>query len=143
MDNQQMLANAKHLSCLLCRMTGCPRVLIVDDMEADRLWLRRLLNEFQCEIEDCGTGEEAVKLIEERSFDIVFIDLVLPTMSSDEVISLFTQKKPGVHFVLVTGHPEAPVLSRALKSGAKLVFDKPLKAETLALFFRPRNHEPT
>lgn len=142
MDAQDMLANAKHLSCLLCQMTRIPTVLIIDDNKDERDLLILEIEKFECHYEQCGTGEEAVELLKAKKFDVVFLDVILPKICGDEVLNIVAGTHPETHFIVVTGYPESPVISRALRSGATLVFQKPIRAETLALFFRP-HHERT
>lgn len=139
---EDMLANAKHLTCLLCQMTRTPRVLVVDDTRDDLEHMLKMLKRFECEAVGCRTGEEAEALLSSDKFDVVFLDVRLPKLSGHDILERVAGNYTDTNFVVVTGFPDAPVTSRALRSGAKLVFEKPLRADILALFFKP-HHERT
>jgi len=64
------------------------RVLIVDDDESTRLLLERLLEAIpDLEATLAGDGKEALKLLAERSFDLVLLDLLMPGMGGIQALT--------------------------------------------------------
>src|SRR4051812_34945240 len=59
-------------------MSNSNLVLIVDDNEHARRKIRRILQPFDCEFFEAATGEEALALIKEHAFRVVFLDIRLP-----------------------------------------------------------------
>ncbi|MDP2227967.1 MAG: response regulator [Moraxellaceae bacterium] len=65
------------------------RVLVVDDSAAVRQYmlakLRQLAGDsFIVEAEQAASGEEALALVEQRPYDLVFLDVVMPGMGGHE-----------------------------------------------------------
>ena len=54
------------------------RILIVEDDNAVRQTMVDLLSEAGFEVEGAGDGEEALKIVQENSFNIVITDLKMP-----------------------------------------------------------------
>jgi len=62
------------------------RILLVDDDRGLCLALSTLLNDEGHVVETAGDGPEALALLRERAFDIVLLDIGLPTMSGLDVL---------------------------------------------------------
>ena len=80
------------------------RVLIVDDEPLARDRLRALLrNEAVTIVAECGSGPEAVELIQRERPDVVFLDMQMPGCDGLQVVSRLTEdERPAV--VFVTAH---------------------------------------
>jgi two-component system LytT family response regulator len=71
------------------RPTGPLRVLIVDDEEPARVLLREYLVAAGVEVvAECRNGFEAVKAVNERHPDLVFLDIQMPKLNGFEVLEL-------------------------------------------------------
>jgi two-component system, LytTR family, response regulator len=78
------------------------RTLIVDDEPLARQNLRLLLrNDPQIEIiSECGSGHEAVQVIEAESPDLLFLDIQMPEMNGFDVLKrIDTERIPAIIFV--------------------------------------------
>ncbi|ADR34444.1 integral membrane sensor hybrid histidine kinase [Sulfuricurvum kujiense DSM 16994] len=62
------------------------KILIVDDIEENRILLHEFLNEFGFEIEEAVDGLEATELIREHAYDLVLTDIRMPRMDGWEAI---------------------------------------------------------
>ena len=81
------------------------RVLLVDDEDLARKVLRELLAEHP-EVEivgEAGNGFAAVKMVEELSPDLLFLDIQMPKLSGFEVLELVGEK---VAVIFVTAYDE-------------------------------------
>ena len=63
------------------------RILVVDDDEAIRQMVEALLKEEGYTVEPAANGEEAVRLVRQKPFDLVILDIMMPVMDGWEVAS--------------------------------------------------------
>ena len=56
------------------------RLLVVDDLVANRQILRGLLQRYGYEIEEAEDGESALEKIRENDFDTILLDIMMPNM---------------------------------------------------------------
>jgi len=106
------------------------RILIVDDEEADRLYLEAILGRAGHQIVLAADGEEALELFEERRADIVVTDLQMPRVHGFELITSLREadSPPPIIAVSGTGHHQ---LAIADALGAKFTMSKPADPEAL------------
>src|SRR5690606_6325945 len=92
-DAESFLPGAAVLNMVLQRgpndatrvVSGC-RILIVDDQESNRdLLVRRLARDAHT-VTTAANGEEALRLVEEQTFDLILLDLIMPGISGYEVL---------------------------------------------------------
>ncbi len=116
-----------------------PRILIVDDFETVRLFLRNALNQIGIEnIEEAGDGKEALQMIEDwhkrsQSFDMVFCDWNMPEMTGIELLQELrrTPHLKNLPFVMVTAESETSSVENALKAGTTDYITKPFTVDGL------------
>jgi CheY-like chemotaxis protein len=123
----------------------CPqpptKVLIIEDDKDDACHMCRVLRPFHCVVSVAHDPTEAVDLMRQATYDLVFFDMIMPKMSGLELMQSTVGLSPGTHFVLVTGYPTAtPEVDEVLKMKAILV-PKPLTAEVAEIFLRKRPNE--
>lgn len=129
----------KALSDGLVALQRKVRVLIAEDDKADADYLVQLLKEFPCEVEFCDTFPICKELVCVKDFDVVFLDLKLPSGSGfdllESAISCFRRAK----FIIVTGFSDSFIVERALQLGTVAVLVKPVKREDLQSIFSQLN----
>ncbi len=95
------------------------QVLWVDD-EIDLLKPHILfLEKKNYEITTCTNGAEAVELIDEKNFDIVFLDENMPGLTGLETLSEIKNKRESVPVVMITKSEEEYIMEEAI--GSKIV----------------------
>jgi DNA-binding NarL/FixJ family response regulator len=96
------------------------RLLIVDDHAIVRHGLRQVVSEAADIVvaAEAGSSQEAVRLLREREFDMVLLDISLPDKNGIETLKLIKRDKPGLPVVMLTMHAEDEFGVRALKAGA-------------------------
>lgn len=112
-------------------MTPALRSLLIDDEQASRLRLRRLLAE-QPQIEVIGEaqdGLQAVRQIEELCPDLIFLDIQMPGLDGFEVLRAVAPPQPLPLVIFVTGFDEHAL--RAFQSQALAYLLKPVEPEQL------------
>ena len=111
------------------------KILIVDDDEIVRVALKRELSEEGYEVQVAGSGQEAVELVRNESFDIVYTDLVMPDMNGVKVCKQIKSLSGGTEVILISGHPREIVEHQAdfADAGGRVkILRKPLGPGELA-----------
>jgi len=94
-------------------------ILLIDDSEFDRrLVLMLLENESSWNATGCRSGEEALRLLKEQSFDLVITDLKMPKMDGLEVIRAIRRRHETLPVILITSHGNEDTALLALQQGA-------------------------
>ena len=60
------------------------RILVVDDIVTNLKVMKGLLSPYQCVVDLCAKGAQAVKILENEYYDIVFMDHMMPDMDGIE-----------------------------------------------------------
>ncbi len=102
------------------------RVLVVDDDAPHAEAVAESLARVGYECEVVTSGREALRLIEERVYDIVITDLVMEPVGGLEILSKVKQELPDAEVMIVTGHATIPTAVKAIQSGAAQYLTKPL-----------------
>jgi len=108
------------------------KLLIIDDDKDILAVLAEFLRKKKCAVVTASNGLEAMKLFEseDKDFDLIITDLVMPYITGVGVISIVKQKRPEIPIIAITGwgeHPEA----LATESQADLVLKKPFELSDL------------
>ena len=96
------IANAD-FSPYVPEMPESSQILIVDDEERIRAAYQQLLSAPGRNIEQCGTGEEALRRLERRDVDILILDLNLPDIHGLEIMEWMVQKHVPTAVVVFSG----------------------------------------
>ena len=100
-------------------------ILVVDDEEIIRTLFKDTLEELGHRVMVAETGSEALELVKQRDFALVFIDLKMPGMVGDELFSRIKAIKPRLPVTIITGYPDSGMMARALAQGPFGVMNKP------------------
>jgi two-component system response regulator HydG len=120
--------------------------LIVDDDVATCDSFRMILMKQGFSVGIAHTGEEAVALAQASVYDIIFIDLKLPTLNGLETYLQIRQLNPRAVVVMMTGYRDemAELVEAALHNSAHACLYKPLNmAEVLCLIDEVQQRRPT
>ena len=107
------------------------KVLIVDD-EKDFLEImaERMRNQ-GLDVLTTTSAEEALKMTEKESYDVVIMDFMMPAIDGFKALKLLKEKKPEVQIILLTGNVPEQKRVEAKKLGALDVIDKPADLKAL------------
>ena len=103
----------------------CDRVLLVDDEEPFVEALGKRLNARGLNVETANSGEDAIAKAENRTFDVVVLDLAMPGMDGIETLKRLQKVDPDLQIILLTGHGSIEKAVEATKLGAIDFLQKP------------------
>lgn len=95
-------------------------ILLVDDHELVRTGIRKILNEvkgFEV-IDECETGEEAIKFCRQTEPDVILMDMDMPGMGGLEATKKILRFAPDAKIIVLTVHSEDPFPTKVMQIGA-------------------------
>ena len=112
---------------------GKKRILIVEDEEPIRIFLKRLLSTKGLQVEMAADGETAVSLMDQQTFDLVLCDYLIPKMNGIQVFEKIKKMQPALakRFIFVSGCSTDKVLDAFLHQNKLLRITKPFVPDQL------------
>lgn len=119
------------------------RVLFIEDDDVIRMALRMNLEDDGCDVVEAATGEQGLERFEERTFDVVLVDLRLPGMHGLEVCRRL-RRRSAVPIIVVTAQSDTHDVVAGLEAGADDYVTKPVAPKELSARIRAilRRTEP-
>ena len=102
------------------------KILLVDDNESILKTMSFALTYRGYDVFTASNGEEAIQLIQQQEYDIVFMDVKMPVMNGVETYKQIKVIRPGTIVIMMTAYSVEALLDEALKEGAYAVLHKPL-----------------
>lgn len=105
------------------------RILIIDDEANVRRLLSRVLQRAGFLVEGVASGAEALRLLPENQFHLVYLDIRMPDMSGLDVLKEIRLSWPDLPVTLLTAHASLQTALDAIRLGAKDYLVKPIDPE--------------
>jgi DNA-binding NtrC family response regulator len=115
-------------------------VLLVDDERTLRETCRSILTGLGYRVEVASKGDEAMRLLQRRSFDIVLTDLYLPDVTGVDLCKAAVERSPETIVVVMTGNPSVASNVDVLRAGAWDYLPKPFSATHLEILIGRAAH---
>ena len=106
-------------------------IAVVDDDEAVRKALRRLLRSAGFDVETFACGAEFLESVIEHQPDCVVLDLHMPQVSGFAVQTRLAESGIRLPTVVITGYDTEATRERALAGGAAAYLRKPVDDQAL------------
>jgi len=106
-------------------------VLLVDDEEDFTAALAERMEARGLQVDVSSNGPDAIRQVEDRSYDAVILDLAMPGMNGIETLKEMLAKSPDLQVILLTGRATVRDGVDAMTSGAVEVLEKPTDLKTL------------
>ena len=115
--------------------TPPPRILVVDD---DALSRRLIVGALQTVFEQpdsAASGEDALVLLEKETFDVVFLDVIMPGMDGFAVCAKLreTSRNGDTPVIFVTGRTDLQARAEFARSGGNEMIAKPFLGAEITL----------
>jgi DNA-binding response OmpR family regulator len=108
------------------------RILICDDDAGTRLLLKRMLvREFEAAVTEAADGLQALELLDERAFDLLVLDLMMPGVDGTGVLKILREQMPlaTLPVVILSGQRESETVQAVIELGVAGFLLKPLHLE--------------
>ncbi len=108
------------------------RILVVDDEENVALTIQDGLEKLpNCEVTVVTSGEEALRLFEQRPFDLLITDYKMPGTDGIRLAARVRQLYPGTKIIMITAYSSHLLRQQATKISIRFVLDKPIKLDEI------------
>lgn len=110
------------------------RVLVVEDSKVDQFLVVTFLENFfeDVTIETANDGLQALELCGDHSYDLMFLDINMPSMGGFEFLDSYCKNKCASNIIMLSSSLHAEEKEKALSYGCvNSYIEKPLKKEHL------------
>ena len=109
--------------------TDKPRILIADDEQSMREWMRLLFQRDGFEVLTAENGEAARDLVAREYVDVVLTDIRMPKLDGVALLASIRQSAPDVIVMMMTAHwtRDSQEWAEAKVKGAEALFEKPFR----------------
>jgi len=111
-------------------------ILVVDDERSIQVGLKGLLAREGHEVTTAGSGEEALRLLNSHSFDLVLTDLRMPGLDGMDLLKKVKERHPDTLVMMMTAYGSEKVAVEAMKAGAHDYIVKPFDNEEVKILVR-------
>jgi len=108
-------------------------ILVIDDEESICQSLKAILSDEGYQVLVAGSGEEAVKIVEEEMPQLVLLDVWLPGMDGLDTLKAIKKINPQILVIVMSGHGTIETAVKATKFGAFDFIEKPLSLDKIII----------
>jgi len=103
------------------------RVLVIDDEESIRTYIKAILNKRNCVVEEAADGEQAIGKIMQGTYDFFICDIGMPRKDGWEVLKAIRSNPSSkdVPVIVLTGLIDNQDMKKAYDLGANYYITKP------------------
>jgi len=107
------------------------RILVVDDEDAFRQTLTSRLKRDGHEVDSAEDGEEAIKILQSKLFDLALLDIRMPGIDGIGVLKFVKKHSRSTDVIMLTGYGDIRLAVESMKLGASEFLTKPIDPEAL------------
>lgn len=111
-------------------------ILIIDDEKAIRKTLSEILSYEGYKIDEAGDGEEGIKKVKEKEYDVILCDIKMPKIDGIEFLEKAKEVVPDIPIIMISGHGTIETAVEAVKKGAYDYISKPPDLNRLLITIR-------
>ena len=103
------------------------RILLVDDVQLDRMQLAIRLKQLGHIVKTAGSGVEALSIYESFDPELVLLDISMPEMNGFEISLTIRETFPDwIPIIFLSSHEEPEIIARAIEAGGDDYLTKPV-----------------
>jgi len=108
-------------------------ILLVDDEANVRTVFSDVLKRAGYRVKVVEDGHEAIKELEQKTYNLALVDLRMPKMGGIQVLESLKKIKPELPVIIYTGYGSVTTAVEAMRKGASNYLSKPFSPEELKL----------
>ncbi len=107
------------------------KALVIDDEPVVCQSLRKILTKQSFNVEEAFSSESAEAKLQNKEYDLIFVDLKMPGKDGMEMLLSIKAKYPNTPVIMITGYASIETAIEATKLGAYEFLSKPFTPEEL------------
>ncbi len=107
------------------------KILLVDDSGLARRLVRKMLEEFEYEIEEVSSGPQALEACALNQYDLVILDMLMAEMYGLEVLQKLKEMNPSLPVIVATADIQRTTRDQVKEAGAAAMINKPVNKDEL------------
>lgn len=111
-------------------------ILVVDDDPVTQCIIQEQLRRQDCYITLAGNAKEMRRNLNDKTFDVVFLDIQLPDGNGIDLLSEIVGTHPDLPVIMITSHGSVEIAVDAMRKGAYDFCPKPINWERLHVSFK-------
>jgi two-component system cell cycle sensor histidine kinase/response regulator CckA len=119
-------------------------VLVVEDEDAVRAVIKRLLTSWGHQCIEARNGDTALELIRstQEPIDLLITDLVMPGMNGNALITRARAVRPDLKVLMMSGYTEHPSIKRDAEHRTEVFVAKPFTARSFSMAMQEALADP-
>jgi DNA-binding NarL/FixJ family response regulator len=100
--------------------------MVADDHPAFRKGVAEFLREHYagCKVDEASNGDEVLKALHDSSYDIIFVDIIMPGLNGIETTKQIVHLNPDAKIIALSFYDDETSIISMLESGAKAYLNK-------------------
>ncbi len=128
-DVIDLAENEKSIS--LSSLSKNLKVLIVEDNEMNQFVLQKNLDNWNIAHDEAFDGEQALKIVKNKKYDLILLDLEMPKMNGYELSKEIRSNEIDTPIIAISATSNPKCINRALSNGANDFLSKPVDNKLL------------
>ncbi len=107
------------------------KILVTDDSNVNRSYLKSILTENNFEVMEASSGQEALDIVVNTAPDAMILDLVMPGIGGLQILKMIRAKGYKFPIIIFTSDYKEETKRNCMDAGANEVLYKPTKPNHL------------
>ncbi len=111
------------------------RILVVDDSAVNLTVIRNLLKRTKIRIDTAGSGQEALQLVRDNEYDVIFLDHMMPDMDGPETLAKMKEMEDNRSLnspvICLTANASSTAREEYIGAGFRDYLSKPIMMKEL------------
>lgn len=129
-EQEKTITNIKKKPTEKSNLQGI-KILLVDDNKLNLLIAKQFLNNWKAEVVTSQSGVDALKFVNEKQFDIVLMDLMMPSMNGFEAAENIHHIQPALPIIALTASTTNEIREKVSTSSMCDFISKPFNADEM------------
>jgi DNA-binding NtrC family response regulator len=107
------------------------KIMVIDDEPEILISFQQIFEETGLYVFSTDRGKKAIQELQERKYDIAFIDMMMPEMDGITTMTELKKINPDLMAIMISGFRDEDKVEKALKLGAYGYLYKPLNFQDI------------